>query len=95
MTKIIALHVITKVLKLVAKGQMSLVTMLKMALFALRCVDMVVNDQDNDLHVVTKVLKLVTKGQKSLVTMLIMAKFALKCIDMVVNDQDNNFTCHN
>ena len=41
------LHVITKVLKLVAKGQKSLVTMLKMALFALNCTDMVVNDQDN------------------------------------------------
>ena len=43
------LHVVTKMLKLVAKGQKSLVTMLKMALFALKCTDMVVNDQDNDL----------------------------------------------
>ena len=42
------LHVVTKVLKLVAKGQKSLVTMLKMALVALKCVDMVVSDQDND-----------------------------------------------
>ena len=42
------LHIITKVLKLVAKGQKSLVTMLKMALFALKCTDMVVNVQDND-----------------------------------------------
>ena len=42
------LHVISKVLKLVAKDQKSLVTMLKMALFALKCTDMVVNDQDND-----------------------------------------------
>ena len=42
------LHVITKVLRLVAKGQKSLVTMLKMALVALRCIDMVVNEQDND-----------------------------------------------
>ena len=43
------LHVVTNVLKLVAKGQKSLVTMLKMALFPLKCIDMVVNDQDNDL----------------------------------------------
>ena len=42
------LHVVTKVLKLVAKGQKSLVTMLKMALFALKCIDVVVNDQDDD-----------------------------------------------
>ena len=48
MTKILSLHVITKVLKLVAKGQKSLVTTLKMALFALKCIDMVVNDQDNE-----------------------------------------------
>ena len=48
MTKIMTLHVVTKVLKLVAKGQKSLVTTLKMALFALKCIDMVVNDQDND-----------------------------------------------
>ena len=89
------LHVITKVLKLVAKGQKSLVTMLKMALFALKCIDMVVNDQIMTLHFINKVLKFVAKGQKSLVTMLKMALFALKCIDMVVNDQDNNFTCHN
>ena len=41
------LHVVTKVLTLAAKGQKSLVTMLKMALFALKCIDMVVNDQDN------------------------------------------------
>ena len=34
------LHVITKV---------SLVITLKMALFALKCIDMVVNDEDNDL----------------------------------------------
>ena len=46
MIKIITLHVITKVLKLVAKGQKSLVTMLKMALFALKCVDVVVSDQE-------------------------------------------------
>ena len=42
------LHIITKVLKLVAKEQKSLVIMLKMALFALKFIDMVVNDQDND-----------------------------------------------
>ena len=42
------LHVVTKMLKLVAKGQKSLVTMLKMALFALKYIDMVVNAQDND-----------------------------------------------
>ena len=42
------LQVITKMLKLVTKGQKSLVTMLKMALVALKCVHMVVNDQDND-----------------------------------------------
>ena len=42
------LHFVTKVLKLVAKGQKSLVTMLKMALFVLKCIDMVLNDQDND-----------------------------------------------
>ena len=42
------LHVVTKVLKLVAKGQKSLVTMLKMALSALKCIDMVVNDQDDE-----------------------------------------------
>ena len=42
------LHVITKVLKLVAKDQKSLVTMLKMSLPVLKCIDMVVNDQDND-----------------------------------------------
>ena len=42
-------HVVTEVLKLVAKGQKSLVTMLKMALFVLKCTDMVVNGQDNDL----------------------------------------------
>ena len=53
----------TKVLKLVAKGQKSLVTMLKMALFSLKCVDMVVNDQSNDFNVITKVLKLVAKGK--------------------------------
>ena len=47
------LNVVTKVLKLVAKGQKFLATMLKMALFAL-CIDMVVNDQDNDC-VITKV----------------------------------------
>ena len=43
------LYVVTKVLKLVAKSKNSLVTMLKMALFPLKCIDMVVNDQDNDL----------------------------------------------
>ena len=57
-----SLHVVTKVLKLVAKGQKSLVAMqkmalfalkcldivLKVALFALKCIDMVVNDQDNN-----------------------------------------------
>ena len=48
------LHVVTKVLKLVAKGQMFLATMLKMALFALKYIDMVLNDQDND-YVITKV----------------------------------------
>ena len=48
MTKIMILHVVTKMLKLAVKGQMSLLTMLKMALFALKCIDMVVNDQDND-----------------------------------------------
>ena len=42
------LHVVTKVLKLVVKGQKFLATMLKMTLFALKCIDMVVNDQDND-----------------------------------------------
>ena len=42
------LHVISKVFKFSADGQKSLVTMLKMTLFALKCVDMVVNDQDND-----------------------------------------------
>ena len=42
------LHVVTKVLKLIAKGQKSLVSMLKMALFALNCIDMVVSDKDND-----------------------------------------------
>ena len=42
-------HGVNKVLKLVAKVQKSLVTMLKMALFALKCTDMVVNDQDNDI----------------------------------------------
>ena len=42
------LHIATKVLKLVAKGQKSLVTMLKKALFALKCIDMVVNGQNND-----------------------------------------------
>ena len=42
------LHVVTKVFTLVAKGQKSLVTMLKMALVALKCIDMVVNDQNND-----------------------------------------------
>ena len=42
------LYVTTKVLKLVANGQKSLVTMLKMALFPLKCIDMVVNDQNND-----------------------------------------------
>ena len=46
MTKM-TLHVVIKVLKLVAKGQTSLVTTLKMALFALKCVDMVINDEDN------------------------------------------------
>ena len=42
------LHVITNVLKLVAKGQKSLVTTLKMALFVLKCMDIGINDQDND-----------------------------------------------
>ena len=42
------LHVGTKMLKLVAKGQKSLVSMLKMALFLLKCIDMVVNGRDND-----------------------------------------------
>ena len=42
------LHAVTKVLTFFAKGQMSLVTMLKMALVAQKCIDMVVNDQDND-----------------------------------------------
>ena len=42
------LNVVTKMLKLVAKGQKSLVTKLKMALFALKYVDMLVNNQDND-----------------------------------------------
>ena len=55
---ITTLHVITKVLKLVAKGQKSLVMMLKMALFPLKYMDMVVNDQNNDLHVVTKVFEI-------------------------------------
>ena len=41
-------HVVTRVLKLVAKGQKSLVITLKMALFVLKCIDMVVNDRDND-----------------------------------------------
>ena len=41
------LHIVTKVLKLVAKSQKPLVSMLKMALFALKCIYMVVNDQDN------------------------------------------------
>ena len=44
------LHVVTKVLKLVAKDQKSLVTMLKMALFASKCPDIIVNDQDNDFY---------------------------------------------
>ena len=48
MTKIMTLHVGTKMLKLVAKGQKSLVTMLKMALFAIKCKDIIVNDDDND-----------------------------------------------
>ena len=48
MTKIMTLHVVTKVLKLVAKDQKFLVTMLKMALFALKYIDTIVNDQDND-----------------------------------------------
>ena len=48
MTKIMTLHVITHVLRLVAKGQKSLVTILNIALFALKCTDMVLNDQDND-----------------------------------------------
>ena len=63
-------HIVTKVLKLVVKGKKSLVTMLKMALFALKCIDMVVNDQDNNFTCVTRVLKLVAKGQLSLITML-------------------------
>ena len=42
------LHGVTKVLKLVVKGQKSLVTMLKMALFVLKCIYMAVNDQDID-----------------------------------------------
>ena len=42
------LHVVTKVLKLVAKGQKTLVIMLKMALFVLKFIDMIVNDQNND-----------------------------------------------
>ena len=42
------LHAGTKVLKLIAKGPKSLVTMLRMALFVLKCIDMVVNDQDKD-----------------------------------------------
>ena len=42
------LHVITKVLTLVAKDQKSLLTMLKMALVSLKWIDMVVNDQNND-----------------------------------------------
>ena len=42
------LYVTTKVLKFVAKGQKSLVTMLKMDLFALKYIDMVVNDKDDD-----------------------------------------------
>ena len=68
---------------LVAKGQKSLVTMLKMALFARHYIDIGTNDKIMTLHVLTKVLKLVANGQKSLVTMLKMALFALKCIDMV------------
>ena len=47
MTRIMILYVVTRMLKLVAKGQKSLVTLLKMALFALKCIDMVVNDQDD------------------------------------------------
>ena len=47
MTKIMTLHVVTKVLKLVAKGQKFLAIVLKMALFALKCIHMVVNDQNN------------------------------------------------
>ena len=43
------LHVKTNVLKLIAQGQKSLVIMLKMALYALKCIDMVVNDKDNDV----------------------------------------------
>ena len=42
------LHVGTKMLKLVAKGQNSLVTILKMALFASKYKDIIVNDEDND-----------------------------------------------
>ena len=48
MTKILILHVVTKMLKLVVKAQKSLLTILKMVFFALKCIDMVVNDQDND-----------------------------------------------
>ena len=42
------LHIITKVLKLVAKGQKSLVTIQKMALVILKCIIMGFNDQEND-----------------------------------------------
>ena len=43
------LHVITKVLKLVAKGQKSLVRILKMALFALKCTDIgPLDEHDHD-----------------------------------------------
>ena len=36
---------------------------LKLALFVQKCVDMVLNDQDNDFTFVTKVFKLVAKDQ--------------------------------
>ena len=48
MTKIMTLHIVTKVLKLVAKGQKSFVAMLKMTLVALKGIGMGENDQDND-----------------------------------------------
>ena len=48
LSKIMTLHVVTKVFKLLLRAKI-LATMLKLAIFAIKCVDMVLNDQGNYL----------------------------------------------
>ena len=94
MAKIMTLHVITKVLKLVAEGH----NFSYHAEIGFICTKMYrsmgLDNQDNDFTWHNKSIEIGCSGPKSLVTMLKMVLFALKCIDMGLNDQGSDFTCH-